>query len=208
LFPYITHCTLEIIIQAAMGVKVNVQNMETNSQYVKAVYDLTERTFLRMLLPWYWSDLLYQLFPAGRQAAKDIQVLHQFTESVINSRRELKKKESINKNTLDKVETKEKKKAFLDMLLDCVSEDGTSLSDLDIREEVDTFMFEGHDTTSSGLAWAIYLIGQHPNVQTKLQEEVDRVLGEKISPNFNDLANLQYLGMVIKESLRMYPLYL
>jgi len=72
IFPYITHCTLEIIIQAAMGVKFNVQNMETNSQYVKAVYDLTERTFLRMLLPWYWSDLLYQLFPAGRQAAKDI----------------------------------------------------------------------------------------------------------------------------------------
>ncbi|GBP03883.1 Cytochrome P450 4d2 [Eumeta japonica] len=50
-------------------------------------------------------------------------------------------------------------------------------SDEDIREEVDTFMFEGHDTTTSGIAFALYLIARHKEVQEKLVEEVKHVLG-------------------------------
>ena len=48
----------------------------------------------------------------------------------------------------------------------------------DLQEEVDTFMFEGHDTTTSATGWACHLIGSHPHIQEKLHAEIDRVFGK------------------------------
>ena len=71
-------------------------------------------------------------------------------------------------NREDKVEDlipdRKKKIAFLDLLLQMRLSDGSGLSNSDIQEEVDTFMFEGHDTTTCSLAWTIFLIGLHPQV--------------------------------------------
>ena len=54
--------------------------------------------------------------------------------------------------------------AFLDLLLQVRLQDGSKLTNSDIREEVDTFMFEGHDTTTCSLAWTLFLIGHYPEV--------------------------------------------
>ena len=65
----------------------------------------------------------------------------------------------------NKIFTRDKKKiAFLDLLLQVKLTDGSKLSNADIREEVDTFMFEGHDTTTCSLAWTLFLIGHYPEV--------------------------------------------
>ena len=52
----------------------------------------------------------------------------------------------------------------MDLLLE-YSENKQALSDEDIREEVDTFMFEGHDTTAAAINWSIYLLATHPEIQ-------------------------------------------
>ena len=65
-----------------------------------------------------------------------------------------------------------RKTAFLDLLLQVKLSDGSSLSNSDIQEEVDTFMFEGHDTTTCSLAWTIFLIGHYPKVQIILQYDM------------------------------------
>lgn len=76
-----------------------------------------------------------------------------------------------------------------------------------IREEVDTFMFEGHDTTATGLVFIFFLLGQHQDVQEKVFEEIrsvaDEANGEPLSTaNFNSMS---YTDRVIKESMRLYP---
>ena len=103
-----------------------------------------------------------------------------------------------------------RRKVFLDILLDAVDvgdEDSRTLTDADLRHEVDTFMFAGHDTTSSGLSWAIWLVGRHPKVQEKLHEELDELIDDPVNFNItHTMANsFKYLDMVIKETLRLYP---
>ncbi len=98
-----------------------------------------------------------------------------------------------------------KRVAFLDTLLKCKKIDQKITYD-DIQEEVDTFMFEGHDTTAAAASWACFLIGSHPEVQNKLHEELDRVFGNSNRHcTQDDLRELKYLDCVIKETLRMFP---
>eukprot|EP01104_Vermistella_antarctica_P007255 TRINITY_DN1800_c0_g1_i6.p1 TRINITY_DN1800_c0_g1~~TRINITY_DN1800_c0_g1_i6.p1 ORF type:complete len:243 (-),score=55.27 TRINITY_DN1800_c0_g1_i6:25-753(-) len=79
------------------------------------------------------------------------------------------------------------------------------LESREIREEVDTFMFEGHDTTASGISWTLYHLAAHPDVQEKAYEEIDRVLGDKTCPAYEDLSSLPYMTCVLKESMRLFP---
>ena len=58
-------------------------------------------------------------------------------------------------------------------------EQGVGLSNEEIRAEVDTFVFEGHDTTASGLSWTLYNLAIHPEHQAKCREEVDALFDEK-----------------------------
>lgn len=93
--------------------------------------------------------------------------------------------------------TTKKRFAFLDMLL-IQQMEGKGITDQQIREEVDTFMFEGHDTTSSALSFALYELSQNPKVQQIAYEEALEFKGRENEP-------MKYLEGVIKETLRLYP---
>ncbi|XP_040983318.1 cytochrome P450 4F22 isoform X2 [Aquila chrysaetos chrysaetos] len=96
---------------------------------------------------------------------------------------------------------------FIDLLLLAKDEDGNTLSDEDIAAEADTFMFEGHDTTASGLAWLLYNLACHPHYQERCRQEVRELLkgrdAEEIK--WEDLSHLPFTTMCIKESLRLHP---
>ena len=92
---------------------------------------------------------------------------------------------------------------LLSMLLRAQTEDGR-LTDQQLRDEVMTLFVAGHETTALALTWALYLLAQHPSIQERLLAELRSVLGEQ-PPKVNDLPNLPYNQMVIKETLRMYP---
>jgi cytochrome P450 len=94
---------------------------------------------------------------------------------------------------------------LLSLLLDAVYADsGKPLSEQHIRDEVITMLLAGHETTSLGLTWVWYMLGHHPEVESRLGREIDRILdGRKVS--HQDISNLKYARMVLDETLRLYP---
>ncbi|XP_021365497.1 cytochrome P450 4F5-like [Mizuhopecten yessoensis] len=85
-------------------------------------------------------------------------------------------------------------------------ENGKGLTREEIRNEVDTFLFAGHDATASAISWILYTLATHPEHQTKVQEEIDRVLAGRESDRleWDDMPKLEYLTMCINEGMRLY----
>jgi cytochrome P450 len=82
--------------------------------------------------------------------------------------------------------------------------DGGSMTDEQLRDEAMTLFLAGHETTSNALTWTWYLLSQHPAVEARMHEEIDRVLGNRRA-TADDLPALPYTRMVLTESMRLYP---
>ncbi len=92
---------------------------------------------------------------------------------------------------------------LLSMLLLTEDEDGGMMSDLQVRDEAMTIFIAGHESQTNALNWVWFLLSQHPEVEAKVHEELDRVL-EGRAPTSADYFNLTYTKMVFQETLRMY----
>ncbi|XP_034246944.1 cytochrome P450 4g15 isoform X2 [Thrips palmi] len=98
-----------------------------------------------------------------------------------------------------------KRLAFLDLLIES-AQNGVVLTDQDIKEEVDTIMFEGHDTTAAGSSFFLCMMGLHQDIQDKVVEELDQIFGDSDRPaTFQDTLEMKYLERCMLETLRMYP---
>jgi cytochrome P450 len=94
---------------------------------------------------------------------------------------------------------------LLSMLLAAQDQEtGEGMSDQQVRDEVLTLLFAGHETTANAFTWAWYLLSQHPAVERRLHAELDEVLGNQV-PSIEHLSRLPYTRMVIEETLRLYP---
>jgi cytochrome P450 len=93
---------------------------------------------------------------------------------------------------------------LLSRLVVAQDDDGTRMTDTQLREEAMTLYLAGHETTALTLTWSWYLIASHPAVEAKLVEEWSRVLAGR-SPTPDDLARLPYTDAVITEAMRVYP---
>lgn len=93
---------------------------------------------------------------------------------------------------------------LLSTMIAAQHDDGTGMSDQQLRDEAMTLYLAGHETTALTLTWSWYLLSQHPAAEQKLVEEWQRVLNGR-APNPSDLAALPYTAAVISEAMRLYP---
>jgi cytochrome P450 len=93
---------------------------------------------------------------------------------------------------------------LLSMLLAAQDEDGSQMSDRQLRDEVMTLFLAGHETTALTLSWTWYLLAQNPGVEQKFHAELADVLGNR-PPTVADMPRLKYTEQIAKESMRLYP---
>jgi cytochrome P450 len=141
---------------------------------------------------WTLSHVFTRQRPA-RVVAQDAEVvdaavtLNQIIDAIIEERRT----------------TRAHREDLLSMLLAASDEDGI-LTDQEVRDETIGLMVAGHETTAGALTWTFWLLAHHPEVERKVLEEVETVLGGA-RPTFEDFGRLKYTHQVFLEALRLYP---
>ncbi|KAE9541693.1 hypothetical protein AGLY_003684 [Aphis glycines] len=202
---YVTLCSLDIICETIMGTEMNAQKGKS-VQYVHSIKSACRSVIDRVFKFWLWNDLIYRISNSGRSFFTSIKVLHEFTDNVIK-RKQLLLKNSENQKVQPEIKPeKNRPKSFLDLLLDVLNENPDQMTIKDIREEVDTFLFEGHDTSSIAITMTILLLGLHQDIQDHAREELYSIFGDSDrDATMDDLNAMRYLDAVIKETLRLYP---
>ncbi|PZC76821.1 cytochrome P450 4g15 [Helicoverpa armigera] len=235
---YMSECTVEILLETAMGVSKSTQD-QSGFEYAMAVMKMCDILHLRHTKIWLRPDLLFKLTDYAKKQTKLLDIIHGLTKKVIRRKKEefnSGKRPTIladyNAGTADEATKttsveglsfgqsaglkddldvddadvgQKKRLAFLDLLLES-SQSGVVISDEEIKEQVDTIMFEGHDTTAAGSSFFLSMMGVHQDIQDKVIDELDKIFGDSDRPaTFQDTLEMKYLERCLMETLRMFP---
>lgn len=196
IFPYVTRCTLDVMLDSAMGQHLGIQQAR-HSEYCDTINTMVHIMQQRQIMPQFQNETLFGWSVLKDDYDKSLKILKDFTQKVIAEKRASFIESSAPKG----------KVAFLDLIMQATLPDGSKLTDEDIQEEVDTFMFEGHDTTACAISWTLYLLGKHPEALKKVIEEQRTIFHDDIESDITQeqLSKMKYLDCCIKEALRLYP---
>lgn len=200
-FPYSKLVALDIICATIMGYDLRSQE-NINSGYTSAVKRVTEIVMQKIMFPWLQYDFIFNRTSTSKIYEEDLKTIHDFTMNVIKERRDFIKNKKVAQTPIqeDSLKSRKNPTAFLDLCLQL-----PDMTDDDVREEVDTFMFAGHDTMSGTISWTLYNLGHHPEMQEKIIQEAESVGFYDDNLSIPTLGKLEYLERCIKESLRLYP---
>ncbi|XP_031777513.1 cytochrome P450 4AB6 isoform X2 [Nasonia vitripennis] len=202
--------------ETAMG--TTLLDKEHQQKYRNVLHDVSNAVIYRLMRPWFQVDWTFRWTSVAEKQKKALEVIHGFSKKIIKERKEYHEKTKghyLNQLESDQSDDKKedeeyfgyrkKRLAMLDLLI-AKQKDGNQIDDAGIREEVDTFIFEGHDTSAMAMCFAILLIAEHNDVQDRIRAEVKEVL-EKSEGKMGvpEIQQLNYLELCIKESLRLYP---
>ncbi|GIY38655.1 cytochrome P450 4c3 [Caerostris darwini] len=191
-------CSLDIVCECIFGVKIGALQSEAE-EYVSSLHRFSDLAMSRIWKVWQWPDFIFHRSIAYRELLQHLRIAHGFSRRIIKER----KLKYINREMGD---DSRRAKCLLDVLLKLHIEDKV-LDEEGVRQEVDIFISAGHETVAVAVKWALYLIGLYPEVQEKIHQELDSVLGvgSKGPLSVTDLNELKYLECVLKECNRIYP---
>ena len=174
--------TMRIVAKVLFSVEVS-----EDAQKIAAALNLLMRhtSGLRMIMP---PPLRHIPLPALVRVKRAVHELDEIVNRIIRRRR------ASGEDTGD----------LLSMLMSARDEDGSAMTDRQLRDEIMTFLLAGHETTAVSLSWTWYLLSQHPEASQKLRQELNELLQGR-TPQLEDLLHLPYTDKVIKESMRLYP---
>jgi cytochrome P450 family 4 len=151
-----------------MGIKLEFVSKKEEA-YKTAIHGLIDTIMFRICRPYLLNIWLYIFTPHFYRELKFVKTLHSFTRNVIAE----KEKDFHSCST----ERTRKRLAMLDLLL-TVKREGGPIDNEGIREEVDGFMFGGHDTVSTAITFALMVIASHPKVQVSNFQKQTQILIE------------------------------
>ncbi|MFC3458768.1 cytochrome P450 [Massilia haematophila] len=186
----------DAILRTMFGTRVDASSGDRTAGIERAIRTLVDTGYREMFLPFALPDWLPYPGRGAKRAA--MRLLDTLIRSHIAARRA----------------APDRQDDLLGMLLAAVDAEGESgdasgeqgsamLDDEGVRDQLMTTFLAGHETTAAALTWAGWALAAHPEVARRAAEEADRVLGGR-TPGYADLARLPYIGMVVKEVMRLY----
>ncbi|KAJ8947562.1 hypothetical protein NQ318_005042 [Aromia moschata] len=226
---YMSRTTVDTLLETAMGVEKTEED-NTGFDYAMSVMKMCNILHLRHYKIWLRPDFIFKFTNMNREQSHLLDIIHSLTQQVIKRKKEnyfargMKSEESLYQKLWEVPNTTKKKGddldendendigekrrlAFLDYMIEASQTKGNTLSDDEIKEEVDTIMFEGHDTTAAASSFVLSILGVHQDIQEKVFEELKEIFQDDLYRpiTFNDTVKMKYLERVILETLRMYP---
>lgn len=206
MFEQISSLTLDSLLKCTFS--CDTHSHEKPRQYISAILDLSRLLVQRQhYLPYHW-DWLYWRSAQGRRFQQACAVVHQFTADIVQERRTQLQQQNNPKSHPENTAGYRKRKNtdLIDLLLLAKDDKGKGLTNEEIKAHADMFMFAGHDTTASALSWIFYNLAMNQDYQERCRTEVRDLLADRDTHtiSWEDLSQLTFTTMCIKESLRLH----
>lgn len=207
MFEHMSSMTLDSLLKCIFS--CDSQSSGKPSEYITAILELSTLVVKRQhYLPYHW-DWLYWRSEQGRCFRRACDIVHGFTANIVRERRlQLDQQGHGKSENLEYTGGYKKKDTdFIDLLLLSKDENGDGLTNEEIQAHADMFMFAGHDTTASALSWIFYNLAMNQEYQERCRAEVTSLLEDRDTDDitWDDLSQLKFITMCIKESLRLHP---
>lgn len=178
--------SLQVIFEAVYGLQDNQRSQELQ-RGIASLADIFESTLTSAFLffPWLQQDL--GAWSPWGNVVRQQKAIDEAIYQELATRR---------------TEDNSQREDILSLLMSARDEAGEALKDSELRDELMTLMFAGHETTATAIAWSLYWVHRQPEIKAKLRAEIDS-LGS--NPDPMEIAKLPYLDAVCKETLRIYP---
>ncbi|CAH1107559.1 unnamed protein product [Psylliodes chrysocephalus] len=195
----VSRCTLDTICETAMGINMNVQEVNECS-LGECIEILMELANIRVFNVYYQNPLAWKMSKMKQEFDEKNNHFQNVISGIIR-----KKKEEFNLNqlrdlTYNEDGIKKKNLAFLDLLLE-----NSDLTETELRAEIKTFVGAGTETSAASICAVFTVLGMFPDIQQKLYEEMVDILGLERDVTASDLPKMKYTERVIKETLRLFP---
>ncbi|XP_068139794.1 cytochrome P450 4g1 [Drosophila tropicalis] len=228
---YMSQTTVDILLSTAMGVK-KLPEGNKSFEYAQAVVDMCDIIHKRQIKLLYRLDSIYKFTKLREKGDKMMNIILGMTSKVVKDRKEnfqadtraiieeeltkpvatspSTKKEGL-RDDLDDIDENDvgakRRLALLDAMVEMAKNPDIEWNEKDIIDEVNTIMFEGHDTTSAGSSFALCMMGIHKHIQDRVFAEQKAIFGDNMQRDctFADAMEMKYLERVILETLRLYP---
>ncbi|XP_045780389.1 cytochrome P450 4C1-like isoform X2 [Maniola jurtina] len=195
--PYVRQNFMETICLTALDDSISE---EEALNYVKSFETYMNCNISRFHRLWLYPDFLYKFSSIKKKQDECVKVLNRVCDSVLQKKRAQRRQNKSFETNKD--QNGPKLKVFMDLLMDL---DEGVLTDREIRDEMNTIIMAGHDTSANVTVFALLLIGSYPQVQEKIYEELHEVFGGTYRDvEKQDLSKLVYLEAVLKETMRYY----
>lgn len=203
---------MDMICATTMGIE-RFEDDSPEAKYRSAIEVAVEMILMRVINPLYWFDVIFTWTNDGKRSKHAQEYIKKFSTNLISQKTAAAS--DCDSIAVLNLHNRSHKVALLDHLVELHvnSKNGSSkvsFSADGVNEEVNTTLFAGNESTASTMAWTLFLLGAHPEIQEKVYQEIidnQGMCSSRDSDSYSEdsLKNLNYLDCCIRESMRICP---
>ncbi|CAO1411048.1 unnamed protein product [Diamesa serratosioi] len=200
-YHHMSACTLEALLATSIGLNKDIQNEENNKYLsdMEIAGDILTNKFIKV---WLHYKPFYKLTKYYKLEQKHImQGVFKVADDILEEKQRQKLEDNLNE--VDEESFFRKPQIFIDQIMKF----GDIFNEQDIKDEINTLIVAGHETSALTMSGILLMLALHQDVQEKVIQELEHVFDSVEQETNNEMLNkLPYIEMVIKETLRLFPI--